>query len=125
MTLAAAFIIALSISSLVQADGGSIVGGDEAEPHSIPWQVSLRQTDGSDWHFCGGSVLGPRHIVTAAHCTVIWDSVDEVMVVAGEHDRAVDEGTEQKVGVAKMTVQRAMAVQRTMRMTLPFGNCLS
>merc|ERR1719481_77990 len=107
MTLVAVFIIALSISSLVQADGGSIVGGDEAEPHSIPWQVSLRQTDGSDWHFCGGSVIGPKHIVTAAHCTVIWDSVDEVMVVAGEHDRAVDEGTEQKVGVAKMTVHES------------------
>lgn len=49
-------------------------------------------------------MVGPRHIVTAAHCTVIWDSVDEVLVVVGEHDREVDEGTEQTVGVAKMTV---------------------
>jgi len=99
-----ATFLAFCSSALVQADNSWIVGGEEAEPHSIPFQVSLRQNDGSDWHFCGGSVVGPRHIVTAAHCTVIWDSVDEVLVVVGEHDREVDEGTEQTVGVAKMTV---------------------
>ena len=49
-------------------------------------------------------MVGPYHIVTAAHCTVIWDTPDVVMVVAGEHDRSVDEGTEQIVSVAKLTV---------------------
>merc|ERR1712243_179164 len=69
-----------------------IVGGEEAVPHSIPWQVSLRRKS-DNFHFCGGSVLGPNHVVSAAHCTVIWVSPDEVVVVAGEH-RNVDEGTE-------------------------------
>ena len=69
--------------------------------------MSLRQKDAGDWHFCGGSVVGPNHIVTAAHCTVIWDSPAEVEVVAGEHDRAVDEGTEQRVQVTKMTVHES------------------
>merc|ERR1719167_743701 len=80
-----------------------IVGGEEAVPHSIPWQVSLRRKS-DNFHFCGGSVLGPNHVVSAAHCTVIWDSPDEVVVVAGEHDRNVDEGTEQTVPVSKLTV---------------------
>merc|ERR1719435_150554 len=87
----------------VQADEGEIVGGEEAAPHSIPWQVSLRRAS-DNFHFCGGSVLGPNHVVSAAHCTVIWDSPEEVVVVAGEHDRSVDEGTEQTVSVASLTV---------------------
>merc|ERR1711955_102721 len=83
-----------------------IVGGEEAVPHSIPWQVSLRRKS-DNFHFCGGSVLGPNHVVSAAHCTVIWDSPDEVVVVAGEHDRSVDEGTEQMVPVSKLTVHES------------------
>ena len=49
-------------------------------------------------------MVGPNHVISAAHCTVIWDSPEEVMVVAGEHDRSVDEGTEQTVSVVKLTV---------------------
>jgi len=97
-------LLVLAVS--VRADEGEIVGGEEAAPHSIPWQVSLRRSsDGS--HFCGGTVLGPNHVVSAAHCTVIWDSPDEVVVVAGEHDRSVDEGTEQMVPVSKLTVHES------------------
>merc|ERR1711971_1165889 len=41
----------------------AIVGGEEAVPHSIPWQVSLRRKS-DDFHFCGGSVLSSNAIVT-------------------------------------------------------------
>jgi len=77
-------------------------------PHSIPWQVSLRRKS-DDFHFCGGSVLSSNSIVTAAHCTEIWDSPGEVQIVAGGHNNAKPDGLEQRRDVAKLTVHEDYA----------------
>ncbi|XP_039977834.1 anionic trypsin-1-like [Xiphias gladius] len=41
-----------------------MVGGYERRPHSMPWQVSLNNA----WHFCGGTLISDRWVVSAAHC---------------------------------------------------------
>ena len=44
-----------------------IVGGNETEPHSIPWQVGLTwKLSNRPW--CGGSIIDGYTILTAAHC---------------------------------------------------------
>jgi len=43
-----------------------IVGGTEAPINSWPWQAMLRRKDGTQ--FCGGTLIDPLWIVTAAHC---------------------------------------------------------
>ena len=45
--------------------GARVVNGDDAAPHSWPWQISLRV---NGRHICGGSLIKPGWVVTAAHC---------------------------------------------------------
>uniref|UniRef100_A0A8C9FCA0 Transmembrane serine protease 5 n=1 Tax=Pavo cristatus TaxID=9049 RepID=A0A8C9FCA0_PAVCR len=60
-------VVALQCSACGQrpAPGGRVVGGMDAAPGRWPWQVSV--CHGSR-HRCGGSVLAPHWIITAAHC---------------------------------------------------------
>ncbi len=47
-----------------------ITGGCEVIPHSIPWQVLLeKRKPGKDFRLkCGGSLIHPQWVLTAAHC---------------------------------------------------------
>jgi len=59
-----------------------IIGGSEADQHSIPWQAALVSHWSGGKPFCGGAIISPYHILTAAHCA--W--VPNIWVRVGEHD---------------------------------------
>lgn len=53
----------------------------EAVPHSYPWQVSVR----AGAHFCGGALIRPDWIITAAHCAYYFKNWG-FSVMVGEHN---------------------------------------
>ncbi len=65
-----------------------IVGGKEAERGKYPWMVALRLKDAEDHfegHFCGGTLIHPYWVLTAAHCLEGVETHD-LQVVIGAHD---------------------------------------
>jgi len=85
--------------------GQYVVGGSVAAPGAWPWQISLKKPSfGGFWfHTCGGSVIGPRWVLTAAHC-LKNKRTSNYRVTTGDYDLRVKDKGEEEHQVEKIIV---------------------
>jgi trypsin len=67
-----------------------IIGGEETTVEENPFVVALTTPDG--FQFCGGTIIAPTKVLTAAHCTD-GTAASEIKVVAGRTSLSADGGT--------------------------------
>jgi len=79
---------------------GFIVGGVEARPHSLPWQIGLGKMYGSSYggQICGGSIVSENIVITAAHCI---SPGTKYYVVIGQHNKNKPDKYTKKIKVTE------------------------
>ncbi|KAM5248702.1 chymotrypsin-C [Ctenodactylus gundi] len=69
LTALLALASSCGVPSVEPSLSARVVGGEDAVPHSWPWQISLQYLRDDTWrHTCGGTLISSSHVLTAAHC---------------------------------------------------------
>src|SRR5690606_25016939 len=91
--LALASLTGASAAYAASGEAGAtplVVGGQDADIADHPFAVALVTPDGQQ--FCGGSLVAPDKVLTAAHCTD-GSQPSDINVVSGRTEMSSSEGT--------------------------------
>src|ERR1019366_492716 len=90
----AAALLTVGAGLLTAAPANAIVGGQPASTKAYPWAVALT-TPLVPFSFCGGALLTPTKVLTAAHCATTFQAVPGLLhVVAGRDHMLSFSGTD-------------------------------
>ncbi|KAM9768904.1 ovochymase-2 [Dama dama] len=88
-----------------------IVGGRQVAKGSYPWQVSLKRRQK---HVCGGTIISPQWVITAAHCVANRNTVSTFNVTAGEYDLRYVEPGEQTLTIETIIIHPHFSTKKPM-----------
>ncbi|XP_031571314.1 chymotrypsinogen A-like [Actinia tenebrosa] len=89
--------------------GTRVINGQDAAPHSWPWQISLR-LDG--YHICGGTLIRPDWVLTAAHCVNKNPDPKRYIVAVGAHRRLSITSVERFMKIKKVIMHSGYTDQQ-------------
>ncbi|XP_066192891.1 cathepsin G-like [Sylvia atricapilla] len=82
---------------------GRIIGGWEVKRHSRPYMAYLIIENGVETSFCGGFLIRPDAVLSAAHCVDIKGKLN-ITVILGAHNVHGRERSQQKIRVTQWVI---------------------
>ncbi|NWY53003.1 DDN1 protein, partial [Chionis minor] len=82
---------------------GRIIGGSEAKPHSWPYMAYLSVRNASGKYACGGFLIRPDAVLSAAHCVAGKGKVN-ITVILGAHNVRKSELSRQKFDIGHWVI---------------------
>ncbi|XP_054137624.1 cathepsin G-like [Melozone crissalis] len=86
------------------AGAGRIIGGTKVKAHSRPYMAYLKIENSSDIYTCGGFLIRPDAVLSAAHCVDKKGRAVRVTVILGAHNINSRERSQQKIRVRQWVI---------------------